>query len=120
MHALKLKTVHNVFKYKEILNSRSNKSVTYQTTKNLYYYHKYLNEISMNNAYFARIILNALILLHRVKIFVDTRSAYTSTHKKQEKFNTVHQFQRECNLIYQIKVHKFSATEMKELLFFSQ
>ena len=55
MHALKLKTVHNVFKYKEILNSRSNKSVTYQTTKNLYYYHKYLNEISMNNAYFARI-----------------------------------------------------------------
>ena len=56
MHALKLKTVHNVFKYKEILNSRSNKSVTYQTTKNLYYYHKYLNEISMNNAYFARIM----------------------------------------------------------------
>ena len=25
MHALKLKTVHNVFKYKEIFNLRSNK-----------------------------------------------------------------------------------------------
>ena len=74
MHALNLKTVHNVFKSKEIFNSRSNKSVIYQTTKNLYHYYKYLNENSKLMYYLHN---TSLIMLAKIiEYFIPSYNIY--------------------------------------------